>query len=124
LTELRLYRLQGTQPMREPNVAVWASWMEAALPRLKVALTVVEGAIVATSFVGIDPRAPKQIKARSKPHVWSSMVTAARQSALEHYDGWTITYTSKVLAARGHQELVDLLKGIARRARANGNGPC
>lgn len=94
-----------------------------ARARIKVAVTPVEGMVVATMFTGVDVRPGSAVAARPKPRVWTTSVTARSDARLTGYDGFATTYETRAAAAKGHVEMVRLLRQMMRRMRSNGDGP-
>lgn len=123
MTDVRLYRLKGSMPTSETDPAAWAQWMKSAGPRTRVAVTQVEGVIVHTAFTGIDMRPDSAVAAQPRPRVWATTVTAPNGAKLTGYDGLSTTYQSRRDAAKGHAQMVKLLRRIMHKMRANGDGP-
>jgi hypothetical protein len=123
LTDLRLYRLKGSTPTLETDAAVWGRWMASAGLRIRVAVTPVEGVIIHTTFTGMDLRPASAVAIRPKPRVWATTVTAPSGARLTSYDSFGATYDSRSDAAKGHDEMVTLMRRMMRKMRSNGDGP-
>ena len=94
------YILRGKIPILEENILVWAQWFETA--NRTVARTEMGTEVVSTVFLGIDHSFGNEI-----PILFETMVFGG------DYDGDEKRYSTWEEAEVGHNEMVNMIKGIS-----------
>ena len=94
------YILRGKTPILEENILVWAQWFETA--NRTVVRTEMGTEVVSTIFLGIDHSFGNEI-----PILFETMVFGG------DYDGDEKRYSTWEEAEVGHNEMVNMIKGIS-----------
>jgi hypothetical protein len=81
----------------------WADWFEAGGRRTPMEATQIGGTVVLTSFVGIDPEAPRKLPLQFETVVYGGPLSGSAE-----------THTSRAAAILGHRRMCDV---VARAQR-------
>jgi hypothetical protein len=95
-------------PRLEPNLFIWAIWLETFDRRVQQDRFTVDGqdVRVSTVFLGLDQRPHAGRKIRTgKPVLWETMIFGGER------DGYCDRYSSRADALRGHAVALGLAKG-------------
>ena len=95
------YILVGDEPMAEPDLFVWAAWIETHDRRVALT-TIADGIEVSTVFLGLDHRFGP-----GEPILFETMVFAAVHPDL---NGDTVRYSTWDEAEAGHAAMVQRVK--------------